>query len=99
MNIQAIMKQAQKMQKDILKEKEEINKKIFTETYSHVTVSMNGEKQITKIDISKDMDLDKDDIEMLEDMIMIAVNNTIKKIDEETEKKLGKYGQGLNGLF
>lgn len=99
MNIQAIMKQAQKMQKDIMKEKEEINKKIFTETYSHVTVSMNGEKQITKIEISKDMELEKEDIEMLEDMIMIAINNAMKKVDEEVEKKLGKYGQGLNGLI
>ncbi len=99
MNIQAMMKQAQKMQKDIMNEKETIDKMIFTESYSSVTVSVNGKKEIVKIEISKDMELDKEDIEMLEDMIMIATNNALKKVDDETEKKLGKYGQGLNGLL
>lgn len=99
MNIQAIMKQAQKMQKEVMKEKEEINKKIFTETYSSVTVSVNGNKEITKIDIDKEMDLSKDDIEMLEDMIMIAINKAFEQVDKETEKRMGKYGQGLSGLM
>lgn len=99
MNIQAIMKQAQKMQKDVMKEKEELNNTIFSETYSSVTVEANGNKEIKSIKISKDMELEKDDIEMLEDMIMIAINNLFKKIDDETEKKLAKYGQGLSGLM
>ena len=99
MNIQAIMKQAQKMQKEVMKEKEEINKKIFTETYSSVTVSVNGNKEITKIDIDKEMDLSRDDIEMLEDMIMIAINKAFEQVDKETEKRMGKYGQGLSGLM
>lgn len=99
MNIQAIMKQAQKMQKDVMKEKEEINKKIFTETYSSVTVSVNGNKEITKIEIDKEMDLAKDDIEMLEDMLMIAINKAFEQVDKETEKRMGKYGQGLAGLM
>lgn len=99
MNIQALMKQAQKMQNDVLKSKEEINKKIFEEKYSSVTVKVNGNKEIIKIDIDKNLELEKDDIEMLEDMIMIALNNAFKKIDEETERALGKYGQGLSGLI
>ena len=99
MNIQAIMKQAQKMQNDVMKEKEEINKKIFTETYSSVTVSVNGNKEITKIEIDKEMDLSKDDIEMLEDMLMIAINKAFEQVDKETEKRMGKYGQGLAGLM
>ena len=99
MNIQALMKQAQKMQNDVLKSKEEINKKVFEETNSHVTVKVNGNKEIIKIDIDKNIELEKDDIEMLEDMIMVALNNAFKKVDEETEKALGKYGQGLSGLI
>lgn len=99
MNIQAIMKQAQKMQKDVMKEKEELNNTIFKETSSFVTVEVNGNKEIKSIKISNDMDFDKDDIEMLEDTLMIAINNAFKKVDEETEKKLGKYGQGLSGLL
>lgn len=99
MNIQAMMKQAQKMQKDMLKEKDAIDQMTFTETYSSVTVSVNGKKEITKIEISKELELDKDDIEMLEDMILVAINNAMKKVDQEIEKRLGKYGQGLSGLM
>lgn len=99
MNIQALMKQAQKMQNDVLKSKEEINKKIFEEKYSSVTVQVNGAKEIQKIEIDKNIELEKDDIEMLEDTIMIAINNAFKKVDAETEKALGKYGQGLTGLM
>jgi len=99
MNIQAIMKQAQKMQNDVLKSKEAINKKIFEEKYSSVTVQVNGAKEIQKIEIDKNIELEKDDIEMLEDTIMIAINNAFKKVDEETEKALGKYGHGLTGLM
>jgi len=99
MNIQAIMKQAQKMQKDMLKEKEAIDKMLFTETHSIVEVTVNGSKEIQRINIDKDMDLEKEDLEMLEDAIMIAINNAFKKVDEKTEKTMGKYGQGLSGLM
>ena len=99
MNIQAIMKQAQKMQKDMLKEKEAIDKMLFTETHSIVEVTVNGSKEIQRINIDKDMDLEKEDLEMLEDAIMIAINNAFKKVDEHTEKTMGKYGQGLSGLM
>lgn len=99
MNIQAIMKQAQKMQKDVMKEKEAMDKEIFTETYSNITVEASGSKEIKSIKISKDMTLDSDDIEMLEDMLVIAINNVFKKVDKETEKRFGKYGQGLSGLM
>ncbi len=99
MNIQAIMKQAQKMQNDVMKSKEEINKKVFKESYSNVNVEVNGKKEVLKIEINKDMEIDKEDIEMLEDMILVAINNAFKKVDEETEKVLGKYGSGLSGLM
>jgi len=52
-----------------------------------------------RINIDKDMDLEKEDLEMLEDSIMIAINNAFKKVDEKTEKTMGKYGQGLSGLM
>ena len=99
MNIQAIMKQAQKMQKDMLKEKEAIDKMLFTEKHSIVEVTVNGSKEIQKINIDKEIDLEKDDLETLEDAIMIAINNAFKKVDEQTEKTMGKYGQGLSGLM
>ena len=98
MNIQAMMKQAQKMQKDMMSAKEEIDSKTFTGTSSFVTVNVKGSKQIENIKIDKDT-LDKEEIEMLEDMITVAINNAMKEIDKETESKMGKYTQGMPGLF
>jgi len=99
MNIQALMKQAQKMQKDMLKEKEAIDNMTFTEKHSIVEVTVNGNKNIQKITIDKEMELEKEDLEMLEDAIMISINSAFKKVDEHTEKTMGKYGQGLSGLM
>ncbi len=98
MNIQAMMKQAQKMQKDMLATKEEIDKMIFEGKSSFVTVEVNGKKELINIKIESE-NMDKDDIEMLQDMIVVAVNEAMKKVDEETENKMGKFTQGMPGLF
>ncbi len=98
MNIQAMMKQAQALQKDMLKIKEEIDKTEFVGESSLVKVTVLGTKQIIKIEIDHKEDLDSDDLEMLEDMIMVAVNDAMKKVDEATEKKMGKFGN-IPGLF
>lgn len=98
MNMQAIMKQAQKLQSDMMKAKDEINNTIFESKSSIVSVKMNGEKKLTEVKIDAD-NLEKDDIEMLEDMILVAINDVSSKIDKETENKLGKYTQGMPGLF
>lgn len=98
MNLQAMMKQAQKMQKDMLVAKEEIDKMIFEGKSACVAVQVNGKKELVNIQIENE-GLDKDDIEMLQDMIVVAVNEAMKKVDEETEKKMGKFTQGMPGLF
>lgn len=98
MNIQAMMKQAQAMQKNMMKEKEEIDNKEFETTQSFITVKMTGDKKIKEIKITEE-ELKKDDIEMLEDILMVAINNTMNQIDKETEEKLGKYTKGMPGLF
>lgn len=98
MNIQAMMKQAQKMQKDMMNAKDEIDAMEFEATSSLVTVKGNGKKEITKVIINSES-LDKDDIEMLEDMILVAVNDLNKQVDKVTEQKMGKYTQGMPGLF
>lgn len=98
MNMQAIMKQAQKLQSDMMKAKEEINKSIYESSSSLVSVKMNGEKKLLEVKIDAEQ-LDKEDIEMLSDMIMVAVNEASKKVDKDTENKLGKYTQGMPGLF
>lgn len=98
MNMQAMLKQAQKMQKDMMDAKNEIDNMIFEETNSFVTVKANGKKEILEVKIDNDS-MDKDDIEMLQDIIMVVINSIFKKIDAETEKKLCKYTQGMPGLF
>ena len=98
MNIQAMMKQAQKMQKDMMSAKNEIDAKTFEATSSFVKVEMKGTKEITKVTIDAEQ-IDKDEIEMLEDMILVAVNEAARKVDAETEEKMGKYTKGMPGLF
>ncbi len=98
MNIQAMMKQAQKLQKDMMKEKNEIDQTVFEGKSSFVTVEVNGKKEILKFKIDCDS-LDKDDIEALEDMAVVALNEAMVKVDKLTEQKLGKYTQGMPGLF
>ncbi|MDD3453264.1 MAG: YbaB/EbfC family nucleoid-associated protein [Bacilli bacterium] len=98
MNIQAMMKQAQKLQKDMMNEKQMIDEKEFVGKASNVEVILKGTKEIKKVKINMEC-VEQDDIEMLEDMIVISINNALKQIDEETEKKLGKYTQGMPGLF
>ena len=99
MNIQSLMQQAQKMQKDITKKKEEIDKTNFEGTSEWVKVEMNGKKEIQSIKILFEGPIEDDDKEALEDMIKIAINNATNKIDKEIESKMGAYGSSLNGLF
>ena len=98
MNIQAMMKQAQALQKDMLKAKKEIDEKEFVGERSLVKVTLLGTKEVKSVKIDGFADLDKEDIEMLEDMIMVAFNDATKKIDTETEKKMGKFAN-IPGLF
>lgn len=98
MNIQAMMKQAQQLQKNMMEEKNKIDEMEFEGKSSFVRVILLGTKKVKKIYIDNDS-LDKDEIEMVEDMIQVAINEALDKIDEETEKRLGKYTQGMPGLF
>lgn len=97
MNIQAMMKQAQKLQKDMMEEKGKIDETIFEGTSSIVNVKMKGTKELISVTITENIDLE--DKELLEDMIVVAVNDAMRKIDQEIETKMGKYTQGMPGLF
>ncbi len=98
MNMQAMLKQAQKLQKDMMNEKNEIDQKIFEGSSSFVSVKVKGTKEIVEIKIDAEK-LESDDIEMLQDMLQVAINDAMKQIDTETEQKMGKYTQGMPGLF
>ena len=99
MNIQALMKQAQTLQKDMMKAKEEIDNMTFTGTSSFVTVTVKGDKTIEKVTINND-DITSDDKEMIEDMLVVAINDAFKQIDKVTEQKMGKFNNMRpGGLF
>ncbi len=98
MNIQAMMKQAQALQKEMLKAKDEVDKAEFIGESSFVKVTVNGKKEIVKVEIENDETLELDDIAMLEDMFLLAVNNAMKMVDKMTEEKMGKFGN-IPGLF
>lgn len=98
MNMQAMLKQAQNMQRDMLKVKDEIDKTEFTGTSSLVTAKVMGDKTISGIEFNLDDDFSVEDVDMLQDMVVIAINDAMKKIDETTEKKMGKFGN-IPGLF
>lgn len=97
MNMNQILKQAQAMQKDITKQQEEVAKMTFTASKDLVTVEVNGSREVTKVTLSKD--IDTDDIEMLEDMIVAAVNEAGKQIDDTLETKMNEATGGLNLNF
>ena len=98
MNMQAMLKQAQALQKDMLKVKNEIDNTEFTGESSLVKVTVKGSKEVVKVNINSDESFEADDIEVLEDMIVVALNDAMKKIDKTTESKMSKFGN-IPGLF
>ena len=93
MNMQALMQQAQKMQRDLTKKKDELNKKSFNGTSDLVDVVFTGDKKLVSVKIKGN--IDNDDKEIIEDMFVLAVNDAMAKIDKEAESALGQ----LNGLI
>lgn len=98
MNMQQLMQQAQRMQRDITKKKDEIDAMSFIGKSEWVELEFNGKREIKKFKILKDGEISEDVKEMLEDMIMLAIKDAFNKIDKETENKLGQYSS-LGGLF
>ena len=101
-NMNQLLKQARKMQADMLKTQEDIEAKEVEVTSGGgaITLTMTGKKRIKSIKIKKEV-VDSDDVEMLEDLIMTAVNEGIAKIEDVAENEMKKYNipGGLGGLM
>ncbi len=99
--MQMIMQQAKKMQAQLQKDQEELEKTEYEGKSSLVNVKINGKYEVVsvKITLPEEETIDSDDREMLEDMLMVAMNDAVKKVAADKEKKMGKYGQGLAGLM
>ena len=98
MNMQAMLQQAQRMQKDIQTKQEQINSSEYTGTSELVDITIYGSKKIKSVNI-KVKSLDEEDVEVLEDMIKIAMNDAISKVEKDVESKLGSYSKQLGGLI
>ncbi|EDP68953.1 hypothetical protein CAT7_06918 [Carnobacterium sp. AT7] len=98
-NMQGMMKQMQKMQKEMAKSQEDLNAKEFFGTTNGdlVKVTLTGEKKMKDIAIKPEA-VDPDDIEMLQDLIILATNDALEKVEVETQAVMGKYAKGIPGL-
>ena len=97
-NMNNLMKQAQRMQRQMEESQKELAEKEFTATAGGgaVEVTVAGSKEFKKVHIDPDA-VDPDDVEMLEDMIVAAANEAMKKVDDETQKAMGGLTGGLGG--
>ena len=97
-----LMKQAQKLQKEMEQAQQELETKEFEASVGGgaVLVKVNGKKEVLSIKIKEEV-VDPDDVEMLEDLVLSAVNEALKKAEEETANKMGKLTGGMNipGMF
>jgi DNA-binding protein, YbaB/EbfC family len=102
MNINNLMKQAQKMQQDMEKAQAELENKHFTAASGGgaVKVTVNGKKQFLNIEINPDV-VDPDDVEMLQDLVLLACNQALQAVEEVTSDQMKKLTGGLNmpGMF
>ena len=100
--MQNMIRQAQKMQEQITNVQEEIENETFTATTGGgvVEITMNGRKQVQSRTIKPEV-VDKDDVETLQDLIISAVNECVKQIEETSETKMGAVTGGVSfpGLF
>jgi len=102
MNMNSLMKQAQKMQKQMAEMQEDLANKTLEVSAGGgaIKVTINGEKQIQALTISPDV-VDPDDVEMLQDLVISAVNEAIRQMDESVNSQMSKITGGMNmpGLF
>ena len=103
-NMNNLMKQAQKMQKQMAETTKALEEKSYEASAGGgvVSVTVSGKKEVTAIKIAEEV-VDPDDIEMLEDLIVAATNEALRKVEEESAEMMSKLtgglGGGLGGLF
>ncbi|MCR6525356.1 YbaB/EbfC family nucleoid-associated protein [Lysinibacillus sp. JK80] len=99
-NMQGMMKKMQKMQKEMMEAQEALNAEQFEGVAGGgmVKVTVSGQREVVSVDLDESV-VDPEDIEMLQDLIVIATNEALKKVEEKTNSTMGKFTQGLNLPF
>ena len=102
MNMNNLMKQAQKMQQDLLKMQQEMEEKQYEATAGGgvITAVVSGKRELVRVTIDPEA-VDPDDVEMLQDMVVAAVNEAMRKAEADSAQNMSKLTGGLNlgGLF
>lgn len=98
-NMNNLMKQAQKVQKQMEESTKELESKevVATAGGGAVAVTVSGKKEVVKVKLSEEV-VDPDDIEMLEDLIVAATNEALRKMEEMSQSQMSKITGGLGGL-
>lgn len=98
-NIAGMMKQAQKMQEEVTALQAELEVTEYTATVGGgaVTATVTGKKQLKALTIKPEV-VDPEDVEMLEDLVMSAVNESLRKAEADSEERMGKITGGMGGL-
>ena len=98
-NMNNLMKQAQKMQRQMEEAQKELEEKEITAAAGGgaVEVTVSGSKKILKVKLDEEV-VDPDDVEMLEDLIVAATNEALRKCEEESQAQMAKITGGLGGL-
>ena len=99
MNMNNMMKQVQKMQKQMEEQQKALEEAEFSATAGGgaVQVTVSGKKVLTKVTLDPDA-VDPDDVEMLEDLIMVAVNDAMKQVDEANSSSMARMTGGMGGF-
>ena len=99
-NMNNLMKQAQKMQQQMMEAQAELEAQEFTASAGGgaVEVTVSGKKEVVGVKLKEEV-VDPDDIEMLEDLIVAATNEALRKVDEVSNAKMSKFTGGLGGGF
>lgn len=97
MNMQSLMAQAKRIQGDIERITKQIEETVFKYENDYILIEAKGNNTVTNVKVKNNQIFE--DQEMLEDMIQVGINNVLKQIKSEKDKKLGKYTNGMGGLF
>ena len=100
MNQAAMMKQAQKMQRDLLQMQEQLEQQNYTAAAGGgvVKATVSGKRELTELVIDPEA-VDPEDVEMLQDMVVAAVNEALRKAEEASAQSMSRLTGGLGGLF
>jgi len=95
---QGMLKKLQKMQKDMMKAQKELEESIFTGTAGGVvTLEMKGTKELVSVKIAPEA-VDPEDVSLLEDLILAAVNDASRQVEEKTQEVMAPYTSGMPGM-